>query len=360
MGEEQRAPTPDELLRMQIEVQKAMRQGAWTRRSALIYPRPRYQTQEELIALGPPRRRSSAASTPPTSAARHDEVLDALDEAVEHRPPGWTAGRRSGTSRRPGRATGAGCRRSSSGSPPHVPRASTSRPTSIPTLAGANMLHADVPPTGHQSGGMQPMLGSAEGRRPAPAGHLRRRCAAGWRDARRPRAHRHHSAPCTSRPKKLRGEDAGGDRQGASGRSPQRGAARPGARRRRRYPGLAVHRQRARPADGAATALGLDRRRRRSRCARWPARSGGNPSPRLRLDGPAPRPLRPRGEALLPRGGGAEGHLVAGAKDGALRPGPAPPGDGWPTSSSSIRPRSPTSPPTSGRSGTRRASPPWW
>ncbi len=44
MGQEQRAPTPDELLRMQIEVQKAMRQGAFGLASALIYPPASYQT----------------------------------------------------------------------------------------------------------------------------------------------------------------------------------------------------------------------------------------------------------------------------------------------------------------------------
>jgi dihydroorotase/N-acyl-D-amino-acid deacylase len=51
MGEGSEAPTPEQLLRMQIEVQKAMRQGAFGVSAALAYPPTSYQTTDELVQL---------------------------------------------------------------------------------------------------------------------------------------------------------------------------------------------------------------------------------------------------------------------------------------------------------------------
>src|SRR5262249_42231879 len=47
MGQGSEAPTPEQLLRMQVEVQKAMRQGAFGVAAALEYPPTRYQTTDE-------------------------------------------------------------------------------------------------------------------------------------------------------------------------------------------------------------------------------------------------------------------------------------------------------------------------
>lgn len=74
-------PTPEQLSRMEAEVEKAMRQGALGVSSALIYPPGSYARTPELVALA-------------RVAARHggiyathvrgeaDEVLRALDEAI--------------------------------------------------------------------------------------------------------------------------------------------------------------------------------------------------------------------------------------------------------------------------------------
>src|SRR5262249_24566939 len=51
MGQGSEAPTPEQLLRMQVEVQKAMRQGAFGVAAALGYAPTRYQTTDELVML---------------------------------------------------------------------------------------------------------------------------------------------------------------------------------------------------------------------------------------------------------------------------------------------------------------------
>jgi N-acyl-D-amino-acid deacylase len=81
MGFAEGPPTPLQLLRMQVEVQKQMRQGAFGLGSALIYAPGRYATTEELVAL------AQAAAGWGGIYATHirdeaDGVLEALDEAI--------------------------------------------------------------------------------------------------------------------------------------------------------------------------------------------------------------------------------------------------------------------------------------
>jgi N-acyl-D-amino-acid deacylase len=81
MGFGEAEATPEQLLRMQVEVRKQMRQGAFGLGSALFYPPGRYATTDELVAL------AQAASGWGGIYATHirdeeDGVLDALDEAI--------------------------------------------------------------------------------------------------------------------------------------------------------------------------------------------------------------------------------------------------------------------------------------
>jgi N-acyl-D-aspartate/D-glutamate deacylase len=81
MGFGEGAPTPEQLLRMQIEVRKAMRQGAFGLSSALIYPPGSYASTDELLAL------AQAAASWGGIYATHirdeaDDELKALDEAI--------------------------------------------------------------------------------------------------------------------------------------------------------------------------------------------------------------------------------------------------------------------------------------
>jgi N-acyl-D-amino-acid deacylase len=81
MGFGEGAPTPLELLRMQVEVRKQMRQGAFGLGSALIYPPGSYATTDELVAL------AQAAAGWGGIYATHirdeeDGVLEALEEAI--------------------------------------------------------------------------------------------------------------------------------------------------------------------------------------------------------------------------------------------------------------------------------------
>jgi N-acyl-D-amino-acid deacylase len=74
-------PTPMQLLRMQVEVRKQMRQGAFGLGSALAYAPGRYATTDELIAL------AQAAAGWGGIYATHirdeaDSVLEALEEAI--------------------------------------------------------------------------------------------------------------------------------------------------------------------------------------------------------------------------------------------------------------------------------------
>jgi N-acyl-D-amino-acid deacylase len=81
MGFGEGPPTPLQLLRMQVEVRKQMRQGAFGLGSALIYPPGRYATTDELVAL------AQAAAGWGGIYATHirdeeDGVLEALEEAI--------------------------------------------------------------------------------------------------------------------------------------------------------------------------------------------------------------------------------------------------------------------------------------
>jgi len=177
MGEDERPPTPDELLRMQIEVQKAMRQGAFGLASALIYAPAIYQSKEELIALA----RSAAKfggfyATHMRSEA--DEVLDAIDEALD-------IGRTAGLPVEIWHLKAAG-RRNWGRMPEIVQRIAAARTEGLdvsanvyPYLAGANMLHADVP-AWTQSGGVAPMVTRLKD--PVQRARAEREIAASWKD----------------------------------------------------------------------------------------------------------------------------------------------------------------------------------
>jgi N-acyl-D-amino-acid deacylase len=74
-------PTPEQLLRMQVEVRKQMRQGAFGLGSALVYPPGSYASTDELVAL------AQAAAGWGGIYMTHirgeeDSVLEALDEAI--------------------------------------------------------------------------------------------------------------------------------------------------------------------------------------------------------------------------------------------------------------------------------------
>ncbi len=81
MGFGEGAPTPEQLLRMQVEVRKQMRQGAFGLGSALLYAPGRYASTDELVAL------AQAAASWGGLYATHlrdeeDGVLEALEEAI--------------------------------------------------------------------------------------------------------------------------------------------------------------------------------------------------------------------------------------------------------------------------------------
>ena len=81
MGLGEGQPTPLELLRMQVEVRKQMRQGAFGLGSALAYAPGRYATTDELVAL------AQAAAGWGGFYATHirdeeDGVLESIDEAI--------------------------------------------------------------------------------------------------------------------------------------------------------------------------------------------------------------------------------------------------------------------------------------
>jgi len=155
MGQGSEAPTPDQLLRMQIEVQKAMRQGAFGVAGALWYPPARYQTTDELVLLA-----KSAAKFGGFYGTHlrdeGDKVLEALDEAIE-------IGRRAGLPVEVWHLKVAG--KENWGRMPEVlQRIAAARAEGLdvsadvyPYLAGANMLHADVPDWA-QAGGVNAML----------------------------------------------------------------------------------------------------------------------------------------------------------------------------------------------------------
>jgi N-acyl-D-amino-acid deacylase len=77
LGDADRAPTPDELRRMQQIVEQAVRDGAVGLASALIYPPGRFATTEELIALAKP-----AGAYWTHLRNESDNIEAAIDEAI--------------------------------------------------------------------------------------------------------------------------------------------------------------------------------------------------------------------------------------------------------------------------------------
>ncbi len=177
MGEGSEAPTPEQLLRMQIEVQKAMRQGAFGVAAALAYPPTSYQTTDELVLLA----RSAAKyggfyATHLRSEA--DAVLQALDEAIE-------IGRRGGLPVEVWHLKVAD-KQNWGRMPEVVQRIAAARTDGLdvsanvyPYLAGANMLHADVPGWA-QAGGVPDMLGRLRDR--DQRARVEKEIAASWKD----------------------------------------------------------------------------------------------------------------------------------------------------------------------------------
>ncbi|HZJ52889.1 MAG TPA: D-aminoacylase [Myxococcaceae bacterium] len=174
-------PTPEQRLRMQIEVQKAMRQGAFGVAASLEYPPASYQTTEELLLLA----RSAAkyggfyATHLRTEA---DGVLEAVEEAL-------TIGRGAGVPVEIWHLKVKGTR--NWGRMPEVlQRIAAARAQGqdvsanvYPYLAGANMLHADVPGWA-QSGGDQKMLALLADR--SQRARVEQEIVASWKDGTEP------------------------------------------------------------------------------------------------------------------------------------------------------------------------------
>jgi N-acyl-D-aspartate/D-glutamate deacylase len=181
MGRRTGEPTPEQRLRMQIEVQKAMRQGAFGVAASLEYPPASYQSTEELMLLA----RSAAKyggfyATHLRSEA--DEVLDAVDEAL-------TIGREAGVPVEIWHLKVRGTR--NWGRMPEVlQRIAAARAQGqdvsanvYPYLAGANMLHADVPGWA-QAGGDQQMLALLADR--SQRARVEKEIVASWKDGTEP------------------------------------------------------------------------------------------------------------------------------------------------------------------------------
>ena len=177
MGQGSEAPTPDQLLRMQVEVQKAMRQGAFGVAASLGYPPTRFQTTDELVMLA-----RSAAKFGGFYATHlrdeGDDVLPALDEAID-------IGRRAGLPVEVWHLKVSG-RRNWGRMPEVIQRIAAARADGLdvtanvyPYLAGANMLHADVPDWA-QAGGVSAMLGRLRDREQRT--RVEKDVTAGWKD----------------------------------------------------------------------------------------------------------------------------------------------------------------------------------
>jgi len=178
MGLGEGAPTPDQLLRMQVEVRKAMRQGAFGLSSALIYPPGSYARTEELVAL------AQAAAPWGGSYFTHirdegDDVLGALEEAI-------TIGRRARIPVEIWHLKVAG-RRNWGRMGEVVGRIEAARAEGVdiaanvyPYLAGANNLTADLPGWA-MAGGTEAMLERL--RNPDQRSLIEVEIASGWPDA---------------------------------------------------------------------------------------------------------------------------------------------------------------------------------
>ncbi len=177
MGQGLEAPTPEQLLRMQIEVQKAMRQGAFGVSSALAYPPTSYQSTEEVVLLA----RSAAKFNGFYATHLRDEgdrVLPALDEALE-------IGRRAGLPVQIWHLKVAG-KQNWGRMPEVVQRIAAARAGGLdvsasvyPYLAAANPLYMDVPDWA-QAGGITAMLGRLRDRE--QRARVEKEIAGRWQD----------------------------------------------------------------------------------------------------------------------------------------------------------------------------------
>ena len=181
MGRGSGEPTPEQLLRMQVEVQKAMRQGAFGVAAALEYPPASYQSTDELVLLA-----RSAAKFGGFYAthlrSESNAVLEAVDEAL-------TVGRRAGIPVEIWHLKVKGTENWGR-MPEVVQRIADARAGGqdvsanvYPYLAGANMLHADIPGWA-QSGGDQAMLGRLKD--PPQRARVEQEIATGWKDRTEP------------------------------------------------------------------------------------------------------------------------------------------------------------------------------
>ncbi|HZX40645.1 MAG TPA: amidohydrolase family protein, partial [Myxococcaceae bacterium] len=181
MGQGSEAPTPEQLLRMQVEVQKAMRQGAFGVAAALEYPPASYQGTEELVLLA-----RSAAKFGGFYAthlrSEGDVVLQALDEAVD-------IGRRAGLPVEVWHLKARG-KQNWGRMPELLQRISAARAEGhdvsanvYPYLAGANMLHADVPDWA-LAGGVSAMLGRLKDKE--LRSRIEKEITGGWKDTSEP------------------------------------------------------------------------------------------------------------------------------------------------------------------------------
>ncbi len=265
MGEGSEAPTPEQLLRMQIEVQKAMRQGAFGVAAALIYPPTSYQTTEELVLLA-----RSAAKFGGFYAthlrSEGDAVLQALDEALE-------IGRRAGLPVEVWHLKVAG-KQNWGRMPEVVQRIASARAEGLdvsanvyPYLAGANMLHADVPDWA-QAGGVSRMVERLRDRE--QRARVEREIAASWKDPSDPERVVIVFA-ISPEAKRYEGKSLA---DVAKERATTPAAALVDLRlaRRGQHAGPPLPGQRVRPSPGASPALGRHRRGRECRRARWTTR----------------------------------------------------------------------------------------
>lgn len=181
MGQGAGEPTPEQLLRMQVEVQKAMRQGAFGVAAALEYPPASYQSTDELVLLA-----RSAAKFGGFYAthlrSESDAVLEALDEAID-------IGRRAGLPVEIWHLKVKG-KENWGRMPEVVQRIAAARAGGLdvsanvyPYLASANMLHADVPGWA-QSGGDAAMLQRLKD--PPQRARVEQEIAAAWKDPAEP------------------------------------------------------------------------------------------------------------------------------------------------------------------------------
>ncbi len=83
MGPDDRAPTPSELEKMESELERALREGAFGLSTGLIYPPCCYAKTDELVALGRVLRRVGDVPVVVHMRSESDAILEATDEMIE-------------------------------------------------------------------------------------------------------------------------------------------------------------------------------------------------------------------------------------------------------------------------------------